>query len=56
MSEHMWVVELQMRTGQWEPTVGVGISRDHGNAELRDWRKLLPDDKLRLRKYVRKEP
>lgn len=50
---HLWVVEIDFGDGKgWMPTVGCGLSRDHGREALRQWREENPADKFRLRKYL----
>lgn len=52
MTFKLWVIELfNEQTLRWEPTVGVGLSRADGRVEMRQWRKNLPADRLRLRCY-----
>lgn len=53
MRNRVWIVEMwNDETDRWEPTVGVGFSRQMGRDELRQWREDNPDDDFRLRKYV----
>ena len=52
----LWVVEMRMEHGEWEPTVGVGLERAHGWVQLREWKSNNPDDKFRLRRYLPAPP
>lgn len=55
-SDIVWVVEINFKDGKgWMPTVGVGLTRDVGRAELREWQTNNPghEEFLRLRKYTR---
>lgn len=36
---------------RWEPTVGVGLWREMGRSELKEWRQRNVDDKFRLSAY-----
>ena len=49
----LWVVEMNI-DGAWHPTVGVTVTRDQARSELEDWQERNPDDKFRLRQYIRK--
>ena len=61
--DRLWVVEMlntdQARcragTSRWEPTVGVGLTREAGRIELERWREENPDELFRLRAYERAE-
>ncbi len=54
---HVWIVEARFeRNKPWGPTVGCGMDRSQGRAELKEWKHQNPDDSFRLRQYVRKEP
>ena len=48
---HILVVEMQEKDG-WKPTIGCGITKDDGIAELERWRRVYCNDKFRLKKYV----
>lgn len=50
--KYVWIVEMLIGK-KWEPTVGVGLNRDHAHGKLRHWRSACPDDKFRLAKYVK---
>lgn len=57
--QRIWVVEMlndeyAMSPPRWEPTVGVGLSRDHARAECDRWREDNPDDKFRVREYLQR--
>ena len=48
----VWIVEMfNPDQGRWEPTVGAGLTRPGGQAEVARWRLDLPDDRFRLRRY-----
>ena len=50
----IWVVELwNVNRGRWEPTVGLGLSREDGRREIAEWREMNPEDRFRLVKYER---
>ncbi len=51
MSNRIWVVEM-FNIDRWEPTVGVGLDRAQAGCELRRWRRMNPDDRLRLKCYI----
>lgn len=51
----MWVVEMDCSTTgipRFQPTVGVGLSREDGRAKLNEWRKRNPSTAFRLTHYV----
>jgi len=48
----IWVVEMFTGKG-WMPTVGVGLCREDVRIKKRDWKKRNPDDRFRVRKYIR---
>ena len=55
MRTHIWVVEIMdyMKDNpQWEPTVGVALSREDARAERARWQANNPDDKFRIRPYL----
>ena len=45
------VIEM-LDNGKWKPTIGVGLTKIHGQWQRREWRRRNPDDKFRLRKYA----
>jgi hypothetical protein len=48
----LWVVEMWNEiTQQWEPTVGVALTRDQGRREVRQWREDNRSDEFRLVVY-----
>ena len=49
----IWVIEMLMDNGKWEPTVGTALNRSDARLGLRIWRKQLPSDRLRIRRYGR---
>lgn len=54
----VWIVELlveKKRKDVWEPTIGCCLYKTHGRKVLSEWKSYLPDDKIRLRRYTRKE-
>jgi hypothetical protein len=51
-SRHVWVVEV-LQGDYWEPCSGCTTTKDWGKIILWRWKQALPDDKLRLKKYVR---
>lgn len=53
MSQKIWVVEMRcpLTGNSWEPTVGVGLTREYGREVLKEWRRRNPVDKFRLIKY-----
>ena len=50
----IWVVETE-DNDVWLPTTGVGLSRSETRVEAKRWKDHCPDDKFRVRKYVRDE-
>ncbi len=49
----VWVVQMWNEdTNNWDPTIGVGLSRADGRDEKAQWQGHNPDDKFRLRPYV----
>ncbi len=53
----VWIVEMLntwylSKGPQWEPTVGIGLSRSHGRMKLKNWQAKCPDDNFRLRRYA----
>lgn len=50
----IYVIEL-WDIDKWTPTVGVGRTRESGVLELSRWRRRLPKDTLRLKKYTRSD-
>jgi len=46
----VWIVEMPIN-GRWVSTVGCALNRDDARWTLRNWRKKLPDEKLRIRRY-----
>ena len=48
---YVWIVEM-LDNGKWKPTIGVGLTKIHGQWQRREWRRRNPDDKFRLRKYA----
>ena len=52
--DRIWVVEmLNTDQGRWEPTVGVGLTREAGRIELERWRAENSPCQFRLRDYLR---
>ena len=52
VTRFVWVVEIKcFLVRQWEPTVGVGLTRIDGREVLKKWKRRNPCDKFRLRKY-----
>ena len=51
---HVWVVEMDC-LGIWKPVKGIGITRADCRKEKRVFKFNNPDDKFRVRKYVRAE-
>jgi len=50
---HIWVVEMRNeKSGKWEPTVGVGLTRNEAKFELARWRQMDSFDKFRISKYI----
>jgi len=50
--KHVWIVEM-LCSGKWHPTVGCSLVREDGRTKLKDWQEHNPDDKFRLKKYIR---
>lgn len=51
--KHIWVVEVDFQNGKgFVPTIGVAITREDGKKELHKWKFMLPNDTMRLVKYV----
>ena len=51
--KHVWVVEIKMDNGKWEPTVEVGITREDARNKQKHFR--IQGFETRARKYVRAE-
>ena len=49
---HVWLVEIK-DSGRWLPSIGIGLVRPDTRRVLNEWLINLPDDKLRLAKYIR---
>lgn len=49
----LWVIEMLGDDDLWEPTVGCGITLDDARREVLRWRENNPDDKFRVKEYVR---
>jgi hypothetical protein len=47
----VWIVEMKCDE-LWEPTVGIGLTREDGRKALVSWQLHNPDDKFRLRQYL----
>lgn len=53
----LYVVEISFNDGlTWEPTVGAGLTRSGGREKVKEWRKMNPADKFRLRVYRSPSP
>jgi hypothetical protein len=53
MKRHIWVVEMDWEdASKWNPTVGVGLTREDVRIEKKKWGKNNPGSKFRIRKYV----
>lgn len=56
---YLWVVEIKFSpslgnvTKGWNATVGAKLSREDARQEMAKWQKGNPDDKFRIRRYVR---
>jgi len=55
-AKRVWVVEMWndaycSREAQWEPTVGIKLSREDARRERNDWERRNPYDKFRVRPY-----
>ena len=51
----IWVVEMwNYERERWEPTVGVGLTRDCARQEIVLWRGNNPSNRFRLKSYVPK--
>ena len=48
----IWVIEIHGEFG-WNPTVGVGKTKDEARKLLDDWLKINTFDNFRITKYVR---
>ena len=58
MKKHIWVVEANYADfpgEDFQPTVGVGLSKNDGRDKLKEWRRNNPSGKFRLTKYFRGE-
>lgn len=52
---HIWVIEI-LQDGKWISTTGVAMTRREAQqVEIPWWREGNPDDKYRVRKYLREE-
>lgn len=55
MKRRVWIVEmlceLPMKKPSWEPTVGIGLDREHGRIKLRQWQSKCNNDRFRLVAY-----
>ena len=53
MERRLWVVEIDFDDGKgWQPTVGVGLTRDDARRECAEWQQNNSADKFRVREYV----
>ena len=51
--KHIWVVEVDFQNGRgYTATVGVALTRAEGKKELHEWKFMLPNDLMRLVKYI----
>ena len=46
----LWVVEMQTEQG-WQPTVGVGLTREDAKRRAKDWKTANPGRRFRLARY-----
>lgn len=55
MKRYLWVVEMLCETKrgkwEWQPTVGVALTRDDAREELSVWRTRNHGSRFRLRRY-----
>lgn len=51
---YLWVVEVKT-DGDWQSTVGVGLSRQEARVYIAIWRKKNANREYRIRKYIRGE-
>ena len=49
---HIWIVEMLINN-TWQPTVGAAITRDEARMRCKEWHDRNPEDKFRIRKYIR---
>ncbi len=59
----LWVIEILMPCEkrrwdpkcltQWEPTTGAYLTRGDARRGVREWHQMNPDDRFRVRPYVR---
>jgi len=49
---HIWIVEMLI-DNSWEPTVGAAITITEARDKCRHWHLMNPEDKFRIRKYIR---
>ena len=50
--DKIWVIEM-FDGKEWGPTVGVGLCRADARIKKQDWEKRNPDDRFRIRQYLR---
>ena len=51
----IWVVEMWNDIRErWEPTIGARLTKEDAEEEQKLWRESNPDDRFRIKKYVRK--
>ena len=52
---HIWVVEVifnpSSKGAKWEPTVGVGLTRDDARREMEEWKTEVQGAQFRIRRY-----
>ena len=52
----LWVIEIWIaENDQWEPTVGVGLTREVAREEIKQWRTDNPSDQFRIVSYIRED-
>lgn len=49
--QRLWVVEMLVDYGRWEPTVGCGLCREEARQEVIKFREANPADEFRVREY-----
>ena len=56
---HLWVIEMHIESNWkhtagvgWKPTYGVTFRKKSALLDIAEWRKMCPDDKFRITKYI----
>jgi hypothetical protein len=55
----VWIVEVKFAPSlgsrgsrEWEPTVGVDLSKEGAEIKMLDWKRNCPDEKFKVTQYI----